>query len=54
MSIVLPQESDLAVREIDQPVVGDGDAMGIAGQLLQNMLRPTKGPLGINNPVVRV
>ena len=32
-------------------MIGDGHAMGIAGQVLQHVLRPAKGRLGINHPV---
>src|SRR5271170_3043198 len=33
-------------------MVGDGDAMGIAGQVMQHMLWTAEGWLGINDPVL--
>ena len=35
---VAPAKAHLLVLEADEPSVGNGDAMGVAGQILQNML----------------
>jgi len=48
--IVLPVEADAAVFERAKPVVGDGHAMGIAGQILQHALRSAEGRLGVDHP----
>jgi hypothetical protein len=33
-------------------VVGDGDAVGIAGQVVKDVLRSAEGRLGIDDPVL--
>jgi hypothetical protein len=38
----------------DQPVVGDGDAMGVCAETAQCMFRSSEGPLGVDDPVVVV
>ena len=53
-SLVLPAKSDFAIRKAHNPVVGNRHPVGIAGQLMQDMLRPTEGPLGIDHPVLPV
>jgi len=40
--IILPAECDLAVIEAHQPVIGYGDAVSVARQIMQHVLRPTK------------
>ena len=52
MRIVFPAEGDLAVGEVHDPVVGDGDAMRVAGQVLENMFGSAEGPLGVDHPVL--
>ena len=47
---VAPAKAHLAVNEIEKPAVGDGDAVGIAGQVLQHMLGSAEGWLGIDDP----
>jgi hypothetical protein len=51
-SVVLPPESNLAVRNVDNPVIGNGHSVGVAGQVMKNMLWPSEGPLGIDHPVM--
>ncbi len=34
-------------------MIGDRDAMGVAGQILQHVFRPAEGFLGIDHPVLR-
>lgn len=48
---VLPSERDLAVVKTDEAMVGDGDPMGVAGQVVENMLRPAEGTLRVDDPV---
>src|SRR5664279_5306544 len=47
---VAPAKAHLAVNEIQKPAVGDGDAVSIAGQVLQHMLGSAEGWLGIDDP----
>jgi hypothetical protein len=43
--VVSPAERDQAVVEGDEAMVGDGDAVGISGQVVQNLFRSPKGGL---------
>lgn len=52
MSIVSPAEGDAIVREGHEPMVGDGHAMGIAGQIVENMVDAAEGWLGVDDPVL--
>src|SRR5664279_1665082 len=45
VSVVLPPEGDLAVGNGDETVIGDGDTMGIAGQVVKHMFRSSEGVL---------
>ena len=33
-------------------MVGDGDAMGIAGQIVENMFHAAEGWLGVDDPIL--
>ena len=50
VSGVAPAKAHLAVVEIEEPAVGDGNAMSVAGQVLQHMLGSAEGWLGIDDP----
>ena len=52
VSVILPSEGDLAVGNGDETVIGDGDTMGIAGQVMQHMLRPSEGAFRIDHPIL--
>jgi hypothetical protein len=52
MGIVFPAERDLAVLEGEQARVGDGDAMGVAGQVMEDVFGSAEGWLGVNDPVL--
>jgi len=54
VGVVPPEESNLAVLEGDQPMVGDGHAMGITGQIVQDIFRTAEGRLGIDHPILTV
>jgi hypothetical protein len=49
---VSPAEGDVALREGDKSVVGDGDAVGVGTEIAQSVFRSTEGPLGVDDPVV--
>lgn len=51
MGVVFPEERHVGVREIDEPVMGDRHAMCVPGQVMQNVVGTTEGPLGIHHPV---
>ena len=50
--VVLPSERDPAILELSQSMVGDGHAMGVASEILQNVFRAAERPLGIDDPVL--
>jgi hypothetical protein len=52
MGIVSPEEGDAIVLEGHETVVGDRDPMGVAGQVVENMLGTTEGWLGVDDPVL--
>ena len=48
--IVLPFESDAFAIEGDKPAVGNGNPMGIAGQVSEHRLWSAERPFGIDHP----
>ena len=50
-AVVLPAEANTAVVTIEKSAVGDGNAMGVAAEIVKNLLRPSEGPLGIDHPL---
>src|SRR6516165_4386697 len=48
---IAPAETDPASLEADQAPIGDGDAMGVAGQVAKHLVGPAEGRLGIDHPV---
>jgi hypothetical protein len=50
--VVLPSERDFAILEPDQPVVGDGNPMGIPGEVLQDVLGSAEWPFCVYDPVL--
>ena len=52
MRIILPAERDLAIGKGNDPMVGDGDAMCVAGQVMKDVLRAAERWLGIHDPVL--
>src|SRR5712692_7068967 len=50
VAIILPQEADAAVGESEEAAVGDGDAMGIAGEIIEHLLGSAERSLGIDDP----
>jgi hypothetical protein len=47
---VVPTEDDLAIAESDEPVVGDGGAMGVCAEIAQCVLGAAAGALGVYDP----
>jgi hypothetical protein len=50
--IVFPAKRDSIILERNQSMVGDGDAVRIASEIVQNMLGTAEGWLGIDDPVL--
>ena len=49
-AIVLPLKGDGVVLMSEQALIGDGDAMGVAAEIGEHLLRPAKRRLGIDHP----
>jgi hypothetical protein len=49
-AIILPTEADATVLAGEEPTVGDRDAVGVAPQIFEDLLRATEGALGIDDP----
>jgi hypothetical protein len=51
-SIVLVLEGDRFIIHRHESSVGDGDAVGVAGQVLEHLLGAAEGRLGVDDPIV--
>ena len=49
---VSPEECDVAIGKGNQAMVGDGDPMGIAAQIAENMFRAAERSLAVYDPFV--
>src|SRR5437773_6416243 len=49
VAIILPAEADPALGKTDQAAVGDGDAMGIAAEIIEHLLGSAERELGVDN-----
>jgi len=45
-------EANLVALQVQQTMVGDGHAVGIAAQITQGLLRAAKGGLGVDHPLL--
>ena len=52
MSVVLPAEGDAIVVEGDETMVGDGNAVSVASQVVEDMFCPAERRLGVDDPVL--
>jgi hypothetical protein len=52
LRIVSPAKRDPIILERNQSMVGDGDAVRVTGEIVQNMLGTAEGWLGIDDPVL--
>ena len=50
VSAVLPAEGDEAVLQGDEPIVGEGDAIGIATEVGEDLLSAGEGGLAVHDP----
>ena len=49
--VVFPAKRDSIILESHQSMVGDGDAVRIAGEIVQNMFGTSEGWLDVDHPV---
>jgi len=52
MGVILPAKTHRGVGDREQPVVGDGDAVSVAGQVVKDVFWSAEGGLGIDDPVL--
>ena len=52
VGVIFPAEAHLVVREVDDAVIGDGDAMGVAAQILEHIHWPTERWFRVHHPVL--
>jgi hypothetical protein len=52
VSVVLPTEGDSIVVEGDKTMVGDGNAVSVASQIVEDMFCPAERRLGVDDPVL--
>src|SRR5262249_19585191 len=52
LGIILPAECNLRAIEGREAVVGDGDAMSVAGEIGEDMMGTAEGWFGIDDPVL--
>ncbi len=52
MGRVSPAKGDLATLQGDEAVIGDGHPMGIATEIVENLLRAAEGWFAVDHPVL--
>ena len=50
LASVAEGKAHLATLDIDDAMIGDGDTMGVASEIVEHLLRACHGPLGIDHP----
>ena len=51
MTVVAPAEADLTVLDGEEAVVGDGDAVGVLAEVVEDLVGPGEGALGVDDPL---
>jgi hypothetical protein len=52
VGVVLPEEGDAVILKGQQAMIGDGDAMGVASQVMEHALGSSERGFGINDPIL--
>jgi len=52
VAVVLPPKRHLGVGHVDEPMIGDRDAMGVPGQIVEHVARTAERRLRVHDPVV--
>ena len=47
-------KADAPITHVEDPMVGNGDAMGIAADIVQDVCRTCQGRLGVDDPVFSI
>ena len=51
MAVVAPAEADLTVLNGEEAVVGDGDAVGVLAEVVEDLVGAGEGALGVDDPL---
>src|SRR3990172_4455341 len=51
VAVILPAKADLAINEVDQTLVGAGNAMRVGTEIFEDVLGAAKRWLGVNPPL---
>ena len=54
VGIVAPAESDFTVLQRQNPVVGNGDAVRVPSEIIENLLSAAKGRFAVDHPILAV
>src|ERR1035441_5578370 len=52
VSVVFPAKCDVAVGHGQEPMIGDGDAVGVACQVVEHILRSAEGAFAVDDPLL--
>jgi hypothetical protein len=52
MSVVLPAKGDAIFVESDETMVGDGNAVSVTSQIVEDVFWPTERGLSVHDPVL--
>jgi hypothetical protein len=52
VGVIFPAERHLTIGEVYKPVIGDGDAMGVTGQVGKDVLRATERRFSVHDPIL--
>src|SRR5882672_10417992 len=50
VAVILPAEADAALFDLEQAVIGDGNAVGVAAEIVDDLGGAAEGTLGIDDP----
>ena len=51
LAVILPAKADMVVVEIYETAVGDGDTVGVAGEIGKHLSRACERALGVDDPL---
>ena len=52
VGIVFPSKSDLGIADTDQAMIRDRDAVRVASQVMEYVVRSTERPFGVHDPIL--
>lgn len=52
VAVILPAEVDAAVYDLEQAMIGDGDAVSVAAEIVDDLGGAAEGALGVDDPAL--